>query len=40
MPEYFYARILLCREAMLLGFCLVGFPPLLEAPAAMNEQPP
>ena len=39
MPEYFYARIPLCREAMPLGFCPVGFPPLLEAPAALNEQP-
>lgn len=42
MPEYFYAGRLR-PEAMLLGFCpeaLRRADALLEAPAALNEQPP
>lgn len=43
MPEYFYARMLLCPEATSGDYALRlsgGLTPLLEAPAAVNEQPP
>ena len=43
MPEYFYVGILLCREAMSGGYAPGVLPgglmPLLDAPAALNEQP-
>lgn len=41
MPEYFYARMLLCPEATSGGYASGvlsgGLTPLLEAPAAMNR---